>query len=152
MIEFSVKAPTIPIPFHKLLKVVAIVDAQDRQTRELLDHIAAEHFEIEVAESFDRDVSEDAAEHRRQSGDHDGRRSLCILRPGGGTRGSTRGGGGPAPRIGWVEAIAFVFSIFTIYGCGPTLVLNGLILLLLLGIPVYVRQRRQSMNFATAAP
>jgi APA family basic amino acid/polyamine antiporter len=60
-------------------------------------------------------------------------------------------GGGPVPRIGWVEAIAFVFSIFTIYGCGPTPVLYGLILLLL-GIPVYVRQRRQSINFATAAP
>ena len=61
MIEFAVKPPTIPIPFHKLLKVVAIVDGQDPQTRELLDHIAAEHFEIEVSDRFDRDVSEDAA-------------------------------------------------------------------------------------------
>ena len=60
MIEFSVKPPTIPIPFHKLLKVVALVDGQDPQTRELLDHIAAEHFEIEVSDNFDRDVSEDA--------------------------------------------------------------------------------------------
>ncbi len=60
MIEFSVKTPTIPIPFHKLLKVVALVDGQDPQTRELLDHIAAEHFEIEVCHNFDRDVSEDA--------------------------------------------------------------------------------------------
>ena len=61
MIEFSVKPPTIPIPFHKLLKVVAIVDGHDQQTKELLDHIAAEHFEVEVSDSLDRDVSEDAA-------------------------------------------------------------------------------------------
>jgi ornithine decarboxylase len=61
MIEFSVKPPTIPIPFHKLLKVVALVDGQDAQTRELLDHISAAHFEIEVSDNFDRDISEDAA-------------------------------------------------------------------------------------------
>ena len=42
MIEFSVKAPTIPIPFHKLLKVVALVDGQNPQIRELLDQIAAD--------------------------------------------------------------------------------------------------------------
>ncbi len=60
MIEFAVKPPTIPIPFHKLLKIVAIVDAGDPQTRQLLDHLAAEHFEIELADTFDRDVSEDA--------------------------------------------------------------------------------------------
>ena len=60
MIEFSVKPPTIPIPFHKLLKVVALVDGQDPQTQELLDHIAAENFEVEVSDRFDRDVSEDA--------------------------------------------------------------------------------------------
>ena len=61
MIPRSVKAPTIPIPFHKLLKVVAIVDAANPQTKQLLDHIAAENFEVEVTDSFDRDVSEDAA-------------------------------------------------------------------------------------------
>ena len=60
MIPRDVKAPTIPIPFHKLLKVVAIVDDEDPQTKELLDHIAAENFEIEVS-GFDRDVSEDAS-------------------------------------------------------------------------------------------
>ncbi len=61
MIEFSVKPPTIPIPFHKLLKSGrAWSTAQDPQTRELLDHIAAEQFEVEVSDSFDRDVSEDA--------------------------------------------------------------------------------------------
>lgn len=60
MIEFSVRSPTIPIPFHKLLKVVAIVDREDPQTRQLLDQIAAENYEIELSDSFDRDVSEDA--------------------------------------------------------------------------------------------
>jgi len=59
--EFHVRVPTIPIPFHKLLKVVAIVDGADAQTRQLLDHIAADNFEIEVTDRFDRDVSEDAA-------------------------------------------------------------------------------------------
>lgn len=51
-------------------------------------------------------------------------------------------GGGATPRVTWVEGVAFVFSIFTIYGCGPEPVLYGLILLML-GIPVYVWQRRQ---------
>jgi ornithine decarboxylase len=60
MIQFAVKAPTVPIPFHPLFKVVALVDGQDPRTRELLDHIAAQHFEIEVCDNFDRDVSEDA--------------------------------------------------------------------------------------------
>jgi ornithine decarboxylase len=50
MIPGDVRAPTIPIPFHKLLKVVAIVDERNAQTKELLDEIAA----------VERDVSEDA--------------------------------------------------------------------------------------------
>jgi ornithine decarboxylase len=53
--------PTIPIPFHKLLKVVAIVDDEDPQIRQLLDRIAGENYQIEVSNRFDRDVSEDAA-------------------------------------------------------------------------------------------
>ena len=61
MIPRDVKAPTIPIPFHKLLKVVAIVDEKDPKIKELIDHIAAENFQIEVSNGFDRDVSEDAA-------------------------------------------------------------------------------------------
>src|SRR6478752_4601492 len=40
MIPRDVKSPTAPIPFHKLLRVVAIVDRDDQQTKELLDHIA----------------------------------------------------------------------------------------------------------------
>jgi len=57
----AVPAPTIPIPFHRLLKVVAIVDPGDAQTKQLIEHIAAERFEVEVSESFERDVSEDAS-------------------------------------------------------------------------------------------
>jgi arginine:agmatine antiporter len=49
---------------------------------------------------------------------------------------------GKPPRIGAIEIIAFVFSVFTIYGCGAEAVLYGLILLLL-GIPVYVWQRHR---------
>ena len=40
--------------------MVAIVDRANPQTKELLDQIAAENFEVEVSDSFDRDVSEDA--------------------------------------------------------------------------------------------
>jgi amino acid transporter len=46
-------------------------------------------------------------------------------------------------RISIVEVIAFVFSMFTLYGCGPQAVLYGLVLLLL-GIPVYVWQRQRN--------
>ena len=58
--EFSVKNPAVPIPFHRLLKIVAVVDAENTQTRQLLDLIAAEKFEVEVTDRYDRDVSEDA--------------------------------------------------------------------------------------------
>jgi arginine:agmatine antiporter len=58
--------------------------------------------------------------------------------------------GGPMPRLSAVEIIAFVFSIFVIYGCGPEAVLYGL-LLLLLGIPVYVWQRREQAAAEAAA-
>jgi amino acid transporter len=51
-------------------------------------------------------------------------------------------GGGPVPRVTVVEIIAFVFSIFVVYGCGPEPVLYGL-MLILLGIPVYTWQRRR---------
>ncbi|HEY9396392.1 MAG TPA: ornithine decarboxylase [Burkholderiales bacterium] len=52
--------PTIPIPFQRLLKVVAIIDREDTQTRELIDHIVAENYQVEVKDNFRRDVSEDA--------------------------------------------------------------------------------------------
>ncbi len=49
---------------------------------------------------------------------------------------------GALPRIGVVEMVAFAFAMFTVYGCGPTPVLYGL-LLLLFGIPVYVWQQHE---------
>ena len=55
------KAPTIPIPFHKLLKVAAIVDDGNPQIQQLLDRIRAENFKVEISKSFERDVSEDAS-------------------------------------------------------------------------------------------
>jgi amino acid transporter len=48
----------------------------------------------------------------------------------------------PAPRIGVIDLIGFLFAIFTLYGCGAEPVLYG-VMLLVLGIPVYVWQRRQ---------
>jgi len=61
MIEHAVSTPTIPIPFHRMLKVVALVDGEDPQVRPLLDRLAAEKYEIEVSDRYDRDVSEDAS-------------------------------------------------------------------------------------------
>lgn len=57
--------------------------------------------------------------------------------------------GGPVRRVTAVEAVAFVFSMFTVYGCGPKAVLFGLILLLS-GVPVYVWQRREHAGIAAA--
>ena len=51
----------------------------------------------------------------------------------------TRTSGG---RIGVVEVVAFVFSMFTLWGCGAEAVLYGFILLMF-GVPVYVWQVRQ---------
>ena len=60
MIPRDVKSPTAPIRFHKLLEVVAVVDRNDEQTKQLLDHIEADNFHIEISDSYERDVSEDA--------------------------------------------------------------------------------------------
>ena len=49
MIPRDGKALGIPIPSHKLLEVVAIVDEKDPQTKEFLGQIAAEKFEIEAS-------------------------------------------------------------------------------------------------------
>jgi amino acid transporter len=51
-------------------------------------------------------------------------------------------GRSPVPRLGLIEVIAFVFAIFILYGCGAKAVLFGTIMLVL-GIPVYVWQRRR---------
>ncbi|ASV99429.1 ornithine decarboxylase [Paraburkholderia aromaticivorans] len=60
MIPRSVKAPVIPVPFNRLLKVVAIVDQASEPTRALLDLIVAEGFQVEVRHNFIRDINEDA--------------------------------------------------------------------------------------------
>ncbi|HEX8750110.1 MAG TPA: hypothetical protein VF732_03275, partial [Nitrospira sp.] len=51
-------------------------------------------------------------------------------------------GGGSVPRLGPIEIIAFVFAVFTLYGCGAEPVLYGF-MMLVLGIPIYVWQRRR---------
>ena len=51
-------------------------------------------------------------------------------------------GNGKVPKVSVVEWIAFVFALFTLYGCGAEAVLYGFVLLML-GIPVYVWQVRQ---------
>ncbi len=40
-------------------------------------------------------------------------------------------------RFKFIEVVAFIFALFTVYGCGPEIVLYGL-MLFLVGIPVYV--------------
>ena len=45
-------------------------------------------------------------------------------------------GGGPVPRLTIIEVIAFIFSVFTLYGCGADAVLYGF-MMLVLGIPIY---------------
>ena len=52
-------------------------------------------------------------------------------------------GGGAVPRLGAIEVIAFVFAVFTLYGCGAQPVLYGF-MMLVLGIPIYVWQRRRA--------
>lgn len=56
---------------------------------------------------------------------------------------SARVKGPPVPRLTPIEIVAFIFSVFTLYGSGAQAVLYGLVLLLL-GIPVYVWRRRRS--------
>jgi hypothetical protein len=56
-------------------------------------------------------------------------------------------GGGTVPRLGPIELIAFVFSVFTLYGCGAKPVLFGTIMLVL-GIPIYVwQQGRRTQSY-----
>jgi amino acid transporter len=47
------------------------------------------------------------------------------------------------PKLSLVEIIAFIFAVFTLYGCGAEPVLYGVVLLVL-GIPVFVWQRRRT--------
>lgn len=67
--------------------------------------------------------------------------AFCALA--GGIVAARAAGGGPVRRLTTVEIVAFLFSAFTLYGCGATAVLYGL-MLLIFGIPVYIWQRRRS--------
>jgi ornithine decarboxylase len=60
MIPRSVRSPSIPIPFNKMLKIVAIVDRNDPQTKQLLDRLAFQNYEVEICDGFERDLEEDA--------------------------------------------------------------------------------------------
>lgn len=68
--------------------------------------------------------------------------SFCALASG--LVAANKSGGREVPRLTLVELIAFVFALFTLYGCGAEPVLYGLVLLIL-GIPVFVWQRRRQM-------
>jgi arginine:agmatine antiporter len=57
---------------------------------------------------------------------------------------------GRVARVSTIEVVAFAFSIFVVYGCGAQAVLYGLVLLLL-GLPVYIRLRREGAQTASAA-
>ena len=59
--SFRFNTPTHSTSFHSLLKAAAVSDGDGPQTRQRLDHIAVENYQIEVNDRFDRDVSEDAA-------------------------------------------------------------------------------------------
>ena len=61
MMEYAAKPPTIPIPFHRLLKVVALGDRENRDVQALVERLTAEKFEVELTDRYERDVAEDAA-------------------------------------------------------------------------------------------
>jgi hypothetical protein len=54
-----------------------------------------------------------------------------------------------ARRVSAVDVVAFAFALFTVWGCGAEAALYGL-LLLLLGIPIYVRNLRERQMAAVA--
>ncbi len=60
MPAYPVRGASLPLPFHRLLKVVAIVDRTNPQIVELLDSLKAQNYQVEVSDSYERDVIEDA--------------------------------------------------------------------------------------------
>jgi len=60
MIPRDVKSPTVAIPFHKMLKIVAIIDRDNSQAQALVSQITADGFEVELRDDYSADVSEDA--------------------------------------------------------------------------------------------
>src|SRR4051812_45827926 len=61
MTPYPVKGSSLPIPFHRLMKVVVIADTANRQVQQLVDGLRGEHFDVEAVDSYERDVTEDAA-------------------------------------------------------------------------------------------
>jgi len=59
--NYSLQPQAIPIPLHKYLKVVALVDTDNVQTKDLLACIAGTGLELEVSSFYERDVAEDAS-------------------------------------------------------------------------------------------
>ena len=57
--DFAAKIPTIPIPFHRLLKVVALVDGSNPHAGAARSARGA-NLEVEVSDRYDRDVAEDS--------------------------------------------------------------------------------------------
>jgi ornithine decarboxylase len=60
MLNFAARIPTIPIPFHRLLKVVALVDGSNPHAGALIERLRAENLEVEVSSNYQRDVAEDS--------------------------------------------------------------------------------------------
>ena len=56
MMEYSARPPTIPIPFHKLLKVVALVDAESHEVGGRIERLEAEEFQVEINNGYVRDI------------------------------------------------------------------------------------------------
>ena len=60
MTPYPVKGASLPIPFHRLMKLVVIADPANPQVQQLVECLRGEHFEVELSTSYERDVSEDA--------------------------------------------------------------------------------------------
>src|SRR4051794_34381334 len=58
---YEIKPQAVPIRFDRMLKVVALVDLANVQTKELLAQIAADGYQVEISDVFERDVTEDAS-------------------------------------------------------------------------------------------
>jgi arginine/lysine/ornithine decarboxylase len=65
MSHIPASVPKIQIPFHNLLKVVALVDGNlnrnNDQARALFERISAEGYEVEITSNYERDIPEDAS-------------------------------------------------------------------------------------------
>jgi ornithine decarboxylase len=60
MTPYPVKGARLPIPFHRLLKIVVICDHLNPQINALVDGLRQQNCEVEFTESYVRDVDEDA--------------------------------------------------------------------------------------------